>query len=330
MTKTYQVVGIGNAVSDVIATTSDDFLTDNGIEKGIMQLIDQDRAETLYAAMSDCTETPGGSVANTLSGLGSLGVKTAFVGRVADDELGQRYASSMAAEGTDFPNPPIIDAALPTSRSMILVSPDGERSMNTYLGISSDVGPQDVSDDVMADSEMLFIEGYLFDKEPGKAAIYKAAQSVRAAGGIAGVSLSDPFCVDRHRADFRALIKDALNFVLCNEEELKSLYETDDLDAALDAGAAECDLVVCTRSSDGVSIRQGASRWDIAVTPVVPVDATGAGDQFAAGFLYGMVNGRDMETCGKMGTIAAGEVISHIGPRPSQDILKLMQDQSLV
>lgn len=330
MTKTYKVVGIGNAVSDVIAKSSDDFLSENGIEKGVMQLIDQDRAETLYAAMNNATETPGGSVANTLSGLGSLGVKTAFIGRVADDALGQRYANDMEKEGTAFPNPPVANSELPTSRSMIFVSPDGERSMNTYLGVSSDVGPEDVSDDVTADSEILFIEGYLFDKDPGKAAIYKAAEAVVAAGGRAGVSLSDPFCVDRHRDDFRKLIASSLNFVLCNEEELKSLYETNDLDAALAAGAKDCALVVCTRSSDGVSIQSGDQRWDLAVTPVVPVDATGAGDQFAAGFLFGMVNGYPLDVSGKMGTIAAGEVISHIGPRPAVDIKALMADAGLL
>ncbi len=330
MTKKYQVVGIGNAVSDVIATASDDFLTANGIEKGIMQLIDQDRAEVLYAAMSDRTETPGGSVANTIAGLGMLGVDTAFIGRVADDDLGQRYATVMTEEGTDFPNPPVEGSALPTSRSMIFVSPDGERSMNTYLGVSSDVGRADVSDDVTGNCDILFLEGYLFDKDPGKEAFYKAADTARGAGARAGISLSDPFCVDRHRDDFRKLVAGPLNYFLCNEEELKSLYQTDDLDAALEAGAADCALVVCTRSEDGVTIREGANRWDIPVTPVVPVDATGAGDQFAAGFLYGLVTGRDMETCGKMGTISAGEVISHIGPRPEKLIADLFQTAGLV
>lgn len=330
MSKTYQVVGIGNAVSDVITTTSDQFLADNGIEKGIMTLIEQDRAEVLFAAMTDRTETPGGSVANTIAGLGMLGAKTAFVGRVADDELGLRYAAAMSDEGTDFPNPPVAGSDLPTSRSMIFVSPDGERSMNTYLGVSSDVGPDDVSDEVTGDCDVLFFEGYLFDKDPGKAAFFKAADTAHAAGARAGISLSDPFCVDRHREDFRKLIAGPLDYFLCNEDELKSLYQTDDLNAALEAGAAECDLVVCTRSSDGVAIRQGADRWDVGVTPVVPVDATGAGDQFAAGFLYGLINGRDLETCGRMGGISAGEVISHIGPRPEVSIAELFAKHGLV
>ncbi len=206
MTKPYQVVGIGNAVSDVIATTSDAFLVENGVEKGIMQLIDQPRAKELFSAMDARTETPGGSVANTISGLGSLGVRTAFIGRVADDELGLSYATAMAVEGTDFPNPPVANAMLPTSRSMIFVSPDGERSMNTFLGISSDVGPADVSEEVVSNCEFLFLEGYLFDKDPGKAAFRKAAERARLTGARAGISLSYPFCVDRHRDDVRAFV----------------------------------------------------------------------------------------------------------------------------
>lgn len=323
MTKTFKVVGIGNAVTDVIAQASDAWLVENGIEKGIMQLVDLDRSQALFAAMGQSEETPGGSVANTIAGIGALGMKTAFIGRVADDAVGQRYAETIVAEGTDFPNPPVKNAELPTSKSMIFVSPDGERSMNTYLGISSDVGPDDLSNDVLDDCELLFLEGYLFDKDPGKAAFRAAATRAKAAGALAGISLSDPFCVDRHRDDFRALIRDQLDYVLCNEDELKSLYQVEDLTEALELGAADCDLVVCTRSAEGVSIQKGSDRWDVPVTPVTPVDATGAGDQFAAGFLFGLCSGRDLETAGQMGGIAAGEVISHIGPRPQTDIAKL-------
>ncbi len=330
MSKAYQVVGIGNAVSDVIATSSDEFLIENGVEKGIMQLVDQPRAEALFAAMGSRTETPGGSVANTIAGLGSLGLRTAFIGRVADDDLGHSYALAMQTQGTDFPNPPVPNAGLPTSRSMIFVSPDGERSMNTYLGISSDVGPEDVSDEVIRDCEILFLEGYLFDKAPGKEAFRKAASVAQQSGARAGISLSDPFCVDRHRDDFRALVSGPLDFFLCNEEELKSLYQTDDLSEALKMGAADCDLVVCTRSARGVSICQADARWDVPVVPVVPVDATGAGDQFAAGFLYGVVQGFDLETCGKIGGIAAGEVIGHIGPRPASSISQMLKKQGIV
>jgi sugar/nucleoside kinase (ribokinase family) len=236
----------------------------------------------------------------------------------------------MQTEGTDFPNPPVRNAVLPTSRSMIFVSPDGERSMNTYLGISSDVGPEDVSDEVVTDCEILFLEGYLFDKEPGKEAFRKAASLARQSGARAGISLSDPFCVDRHRDDFRTLVSGPLDFFLCNEEELKSLYQTDDLAKALKMGAADCDLVVCTRSEQGVSICQADARWDVPVVPVIPVDATGAGDQFAAGFLYGVAQGLDLETCGKIGGIAAGEVIGHIGPRPVKSIAQMLKKQGIV
>lgn len=330
MTKTYQVVGIGNAVSDVIAKASDTFLDHMGIEKGIMQLIERDRAEVLFGAMDSRTETPGGSVANTIAGLGALGLKTAFVGRVADDALGRTYAQTLADEGTDFPNPPIQDFDLPTSRSMIFVSPDGERSMNTYLGISSDVSPADVPDDVMADTDVLFLEGYLFDKDPGKAAFYDAADKARSAGARAGISLSDPFCVDRHRDDFRKLIAGPLSYFMCNEDEIKSLYQVDNFDTAMDLAANDCDLVVATRSEKGVAIRQGGERIDVPVTPTVPVDATGAGDQFAAGFLYGLTQGHSLEICGKMGCIAAGEVIAHIGPRPAQSILDMFKADGLL
>ena len=329
MIKKYQVVGIGNAVSDVISKTSDEFLSENNVTKGIMQLIDESRAAALFLAMRERTETPGGSVANTISGLGSLGVSTAFIGRVADDDLGRSYANAMAAEGTDFPNAPIVNADLPTSRSMIFISPDGERSMNTYLGISSDVGPSDVSENVVSNCDFLFLEGYLFDKDQGKAAFRKAADQAQRSGARAGISLSDPFCVDRHRGDFRSLVSGSLNYFLCNEEELKSLYQTDDLTEGLIQGASDCDLVVCTRSSDGVSICQGTMRWDVPVVPITPVDATGAGDQFAAGFLYGLVKGFDPETCGKIGGIAAGEVIGHVGPRAATSIANILKEKGI-
>ncbi|MEL6608555.1 MAG: adenosine kinase [Pseudomonadota bacterium] len=329
MSKRYHVVGMGNAVSDVIAQASDTFLDHMGIEKGIMQLIERERAEVLYAAMESRTETPGGSVANTIAGLGMLGLDCAFVGRVADDALGRTYAAAMADQGTDFPNPPVAGAELPTSRSMIFVSPDGERSMNTYLGVSADVGPEHIPAGVMEDTEYLFFEGYLFDKDPGKAAFYKAAEMCKGAGGRPGISLSDPFCVDRHRDDFRKLVAGALDYVISNEAELLSLYQTDNLEAALEQAAGECELVVCTRSGDGVAIRQGATRVDVPVEAVVPVDATGAGDQFAAGFLFGLVSGRDLEVCGRMGCAAAGEVISHMGPRPEKDLKALFAEAGL-
>jgi len=204
----FDVVGIGNAVVDVISPADDSFLDLMGIEKGIMQLVERDRGEVLYSAMTDRVQAPGGSVANTLAGLGNLGLKTGFIGRVQNDALGRFYADSMEEGGTSFVNDPIEGGDLPTSRSMIFVSPDGERSMNTYLGISSEIGPEDVSSDVAGGANVLFLEGYLYDKPKGKEAFIRAAELCQKAGGRAGIALSDPFCVDRHRADFRKLVKD--------------------------------------------------------------------------------------------------------------------------
>lgn len=319
MTK-YTLAGIGNAVVDVISHADDSFLDLMGIEKGIMQLIERERGEVLYAAMDDRLQTPGGAVANTVAGVGALGLPTAFIGRVHDDVLGRFYAQSMQDSGTDFVNAPIVGGDLPTSRSMIFVSPDGERSMNTYLGISTELGPDDVPDAVASNAEMIFLEGYLFDKDHGKEAFRQASRLTRAAGGKAGIAISDPFCVDRHRADFLDMIENELDYVIGNEHEIMSLFETDDLESAMAKTAGMIDLMVCTRSGDGVTIMGQGERHDIPVQTVTPVDATGAGDQFAAGFIYGIATGRDLATCGRMGNLCAAEVISHIGPRPLVDM----------
>lgn len=313
------VVGIGNAIVDVLSPCAESFLDHMGIEKGVMQLVERERAEALYAAMGERTEAPGGSVGNTLAGIGALGLETAFVGRVADDGLGRGYARALAEAGTGFPNPPVAEAASPTSRSMIFVTPDGERSMNTYLGEGADLGPADVDLGLMRGASILFLEGYLYDKPGGMAAFEAAAAACREGGGRAGITLSDPFCVERHRAAFRELVR-GLDYVIGNRAEWEALYEVQGLDAALEAAAADCALVVCTRSEEGVSVVAGGARHDVAVDPVVPVDATGAGDQFAAGFLFGYAEGRDMETCGRMGCLAAGEVIGHLGARPRADM----------
>ncbi len=326
--KTYQVVGIGNAVVDVFAQVDDSFVELMGIEKGIMQLIYRERGETLYAAMKERVQAAGGSVANTLAGLGNLGLTTAFIGRVNDDTLGRFYAQSMAVNGTDFVNPPVLNGELPTCRSMIFVSPDGERSMNTYLGISSELGPDDVSDDVAGQAGILFLEGYLYDKPKGKQAFERAVQLCHAAGGKAGIALSDPFCVDRHRDSFRRLVKD-LDYVIGNEQEWTSLYQTD-LSAALEQAAADAGLVVCTRSGHDVVLVRGDEEAVVQVKRVVPVDATGAGDQFAAGFLYGYATGQSLAVSGRMGCVAAAEVISHFGARPEADLKQLFRKEGLI
>jgi sugar/nucleoside kinase (ribokinase family) len=326
--KQYQIVGIGNAIVDVISQADDSFLELMGIEKGIMQLVERERGELLYAAMKDRVQAPGGSVANTLAGLGNLGMKTAFIGRVHDDALGRFYAKGMEEGGTAFVNAPVAGGELPTSRSMIFVSKDGERSMNTYLGISSELGPQDVSDDVAGDTEILFLEGYLYDKPKGKEAFERAAKLCQKSGGKAGIALSDPFCVDRHRGDFRRLVRD-LDYVIGNEHEWSSLYQTD-LDSALAQAVQDAGLVVCTRSGDEVIVARGTEKVSVPVKRVVPVDATGAGDQFAAGFIYGMATGQSLEKSGRMGCIAAAEVISHYGARPEADMKALFRSVGLL
>ena len=327
--KKYQIVGIGNAVVDVIATVDHTFLDRMNIEKGVMQLIDRDRGDILYSEMKDPTRAPGGAVANTLAGLGALGARTAFIGRVCHDNLGEFYANSMQKQGTDFVNPPIDSGELPTSRSMIFISPDGERSMNTYLGISAELGPDDVPLEVALQTEFVFLEGYLFDKDKGKEAFKLLARTCRSAGGLAGIAISDPFCVQRHRSDFLNLIENELDFVIGNEDEVKSLFEIDQLDTALEKISAICDLVVCTRGGDGVSVMDKGKRTNAPVERVVPVDSTGAGDQFAAGFLFGLLSNYDIATCCKIGAVAASEVISHVGSRPKKDIKKLIENQGL-
>ncbi|MEO0912138.1 MAG: adenosine kinase, partial [Pseudomonadota bacterium] len=311
MSETFDVVGIGNAVVDVLCPTDDNFLDIMGIEKGIMQLVDQPRSETLYAAMEARRQAAGGSVANTIAGLGTLGLRTGFIGRVRDDALGRFYADEMEKEGTRFLNPPVPKGELPTSRSMIFITPDGERSMNTYLGISSEVGGGDVDEGAVGRSKILFLEGYLYDKDKGKEAFERAAAACRAAGGKAGIALSDPFCVDRHRADFQRLVK-SLDYVIGNKHEWTSLYETEDLEEALARAAADSGLVVCTRSGEDVVLIEGDARVEVPVDTVTPVDATGAGDQFAAGFLYGLTSGQNLRDCARIGGLAAAEVIQHI------------------
>lgn len=328
MTKTYQVVGIGNAIVDVISQADDSFLDLMGIDKGIMQLVERERGEMLYGAMENRVQTPGGSVANTLAGLGMLGLKTGFIGRVHDDALGRFYAAEMVADGTAFVNAPVPGGELPTSRSMIFVSPDGERSMNTYLGISSEISEADVTEAAAGDTDIMFLEGYLYDKPKGKHAFDQAAKLTKAAGGKVGISLSDPFCVDRHRADFRTFVKE-MDFVIGNEHEWESLYQAD-LSTALELAAFECGLVVCSRGGSDVVLVRGDEEAVVPVKRVQPVDTTGAGDQFAAGFLYGYATGQSLATCGRMGCVAAAEVISHIGPRPEANLKVLFQKEGLI
>lgn len=326
--KPRKIMGIGNAIVDALQPVEDDFLIRMKIDKGVMQLIDQDRAESLYWEMVAPRQSPGGSVANTIAGIGALGLETAFIGRVRDDELGYFYAQAMEQDGIAFLNPPAPDGELPTSRSMIFVSPDGERSMNTYLGISAEFGPEDVPDDIGGKADFLFLEGYLYDKPKGKAAFGKAARLIRDGGGKAGIALSDPFCVERHRDSFRQLVRE-LDYVIGNEHEWMSLYQCD-LETALEQAARESGMVVCTRSGKDVILIHDDRHERIHVNPIVPVDATGAGDQFAAGFLYGLAAGAPLDIAGRMGCVAASEVISHFGARPERDVRELFRQEKLI
>lgn len=337
MTTPY-VIGIGNAVMDVISPTDDARLSALGVQKGIMQLIERDHSEYLMAAQADdhgpgrvqSRLVPGGSVANTLAGIGMLGLRTAFIGRVAHDALGLSYAEQTEAAGTVFVNPPVAGDQLPTSRSIILVTPDGERSMNTYLGISAELGPDDVNPAVFQGAGWLFLEGYLFDKPKGKQAFLKAAEACHAAGGQAGIALSDPFCVDRHRDDFRRLVAGPMDYVIGNVHEWTSLYQVSDLEQALALAVADCGTVICTRSGDDAILIRDGERVSAPVHKIVPVDATGAGDQFAAGLIYGLAVGASLEAAGRMGCIAASEVISHVGPRPERDIRADFRAEGLI
>ncbi len=328
--KRYHVAGIGNAIVDVFARVDEHALEGLGVRKGVMTLVDRARAEALQHKLEAVTLAPGGSVANTIAGVGALGLTTAFVGRVRDDALGRFFAEDTARTGTAFVNPPVADAELPTSRSIVLVTPDGERSMCTYLGISAEFGPDDVDTAVMAETAFLFLEGYLFDKGAGKEAFLKAARACRKAGGRVGLSLSDPICVDRHRHDFRRLIADEVDFVIGNQAEWMALYQANDLADALGQAVRACELVVATRSGEPVVVLHDGLRHEFPVRTTTPVDATGAGDQFAAGFLYGLATGRSVETAARMGILAAEEVIGHLGARPKSDVRALFRAAGLI
>ncbi len=326
MTKKYDVLGIGNAIVDVIASCEDQFLSDMGIEKGIMQLIETDRAVELYEAMVQTTQISGGSAANTIAALAELGSATSFTGMVKQDILGAIFADGMNDIGVDFieTRAPSTHAA-ETARSMILVTPDGERSMNTYLGVSVDLAPEHIDPARMADTQWIYLEGYLFDRDRNKSAFIKAVELVKAAGGKVSLSLSDPFCVDRHREAFKDLVANHVDLLFCNEHELISLYETETVEAAFDLCAGP-DTVACTASEKGAYVLTGGTITQVAARPTKLVDATGAGDAFAAGYLYGVVNGKDAPVCAEIGCTLAADVISHIGARAQTDLKALVSD----
>lgn len=330
MSKTYKVVGIGNAIVDVLAKCNDAFLAENGVEKGIMQLIDTKRAAELYGAMAAGTEISGGSAANTISGLATLGVKTAFVGKVKDDQLGRVFAHDIRAQGSNFDTPMVgAEHGDETGRSMILVTPDGERSMSTYLGVANQLSVSDIDPNVMEDTEWLYLEGYLFDRPESQSAFIRAVELCNAAGGQSSISLSDPFCVDRHREAFRDLISNHIDMLFCNEHEVMAMYSGETLQDSIKNGAQYVETLVCTAGADGAYIANGGAVIHVPTEQVDLVDATGAGDLFAAGFLAGVAQGNPLQTCGQMGCVAAGEVISHMGARPEADLKELFASKGL-
>jgi sugar/nucleoside kinase (ribokinase family) len=310
------VVGIGNALVDVIAHADDAFLARESLAKGSMTLIETDRAVSLYRAMGSGIEMSGGSAANTMTGISSFGGKAAYIGKVAPDDLGEVFAHDMRAVGVAFVGPGP-SAEIPTGRCMILVTPDAQRTMNTYLGVSSLLGPDDVDEDLVASGKVVFMEGYLFDRPPAKAGYRKAARVAHANGGRVALTLSDSFCVDRHRDDFFALVESQVDVLFANEDELKALYQVDDFDDAMQAVRGHCEIAAITRGKAGSVVIAGADQHVIDAYPVAQVlDTTGAGDLYAAGFLYGLTNGFSLADCGRFGSLAASEVISHVGARP--------------
>ena len=321
---TFDVLGIGNAIVDIIARTEEDFLVREGLSKGTMHLIDAERAEQLYGHMGPAIEASGGSAGNTAAGVASLGGNAAFIGKVADDGLGKIYRHDMTATGVHFATPPLVGGA-PTARSMILITPDGERTMNTYLGACQALSPADIDPDVVGRAAITYLEGYLWDPPEAKKAFRRAAEVSHAAGRQVAITLSDAFCVDRYRAEFLDLIRTrTVDILLANDSELKSLYETSDLDTAVGLLRRDCRLSAVTVGSDGALVVTPEAVQAVPATPVDTVaDLTGAGDLFAAGFLYGVARQMALSDAARLGCLAASEVIAHIGPRPGRSLRDL-------
>jgi sugar/nucleoside kinase (ribokinase family) len=321
----FDVVAIGNAIVDVIAHADEEFLRDHGMTKGAMGLVDDETATSLYDRMGPAVEISGGSAANTAAGLASLGARTAFVGRVADDLLGTVFTHDIRAAGVHFEPLDVVDDDRGTARCLILVTPDAQRTLNTYLGVSSLIGPTDVDLSLVAGSAVVYCEGYLWDMPEAKQALAMAMDAAHEAGRKVAFTLSDSFCVDRHRDDFLELAEHKVDVLFANEAELLSLYQTTTWEEAADRVAGHCEIACLTRSEHGsVIISADGQRVAIDAHPVDQVvDTTGAGDLYAAGFLYGFTHGHDLATAGRLASLAAGEVISHVGARPEVSLADL-------
>src|SRR5215469_10794376 len=323
------VLGIGNAIVDVIAHAEEEFLAREGLVKGTMTLIDAARAEALYRLMGPAIEASGGSAGNTMAGLASLGGSGAYIGKVRDDFLGEVYRHDITATGIRFETPAATSGP-GTARCLILVTPDGQRTMNTYLGACVELGPDDIDPDIVAAAQITYLEGYRFDPPQAQEAFRKAAAVAHAAGRQVALSLSDPFCVGRHRAAFRALVEGHVDILFANEAEICSLYETDDFAAAAAALRGHVTIAALTRSAAGSVILTAGADHRVAAAPVARVvDTTGAGDLYAAGFLFGLTHDLPLPICGEIGSLCAAEIISHFGARPEADLARLVADARL-
>jgi sugar/nucleoside kinase (ribokinase family) len=326
----YDVVGIGNAIVDIIGRCDDAFLSKQGLQKGYMRLIDAQEADALYAAMGPGMERSGGSAANTVAGVASFGGRAAFIGRVANDQLGEIFAHDIRSIGVSFDTPPARSGA-PTARSLILVTPDGERTMNTFLGASTELGSEEVNASLIASARYTYLEGYLFDKPEAKRAFIAAAGTAKKAGRKTALSLSDAFCVDRHRHDFLELVRNGVSILFANEKEITALFEVNSFSEAVTAVRGACEIAVLTRSAQGSVIVTPKATIDIRPEKVAQVvDVTGAGDLYAAGFLYGLTRSLSLADCGRLGSLAAAEVISHIGARPERPLRDLAHKVGVV
>ncbi|WP_454853180.1 adenosine kinase [Rhizobium binxianense] len=327
----FDVLTVGNAIVDIIARCGDQFLIDNGITKAAMNLIDAERAELLYSRMGPALEASGGSAGNTAAGVAGLGGKAAYFGKVSEDQLGEIFTHDIRAHGVHYRTKPN-GGFPPTARSMIFVTEDGERSMNTYLGACVELGPEDVEADVVADAKVTYFEGYLWDPPRAKEAILDCARIAHENGREMSMTLSDSFCVDRYRGEFLDLMRSGkVDIVFANRQEALSLYETDDFEEALNRIAADCKIAAVTMSENGAVILKGNERHYVdAIRIREVVDTTGAGDLFASGFLYGYTQGRSLEDCGKLGCLAAGIVIQQIGPRPMISLAEAAKEAGLI
>ena len=320
VTPAIDVVALGHPLVDVLTHETDDVVARSGVERGAMTMVDATRSDEIYAQLGPAQETSGGSAANTAVGVASFGGKAAFIGRIADDEFGKVFAHDLRAAGVAFDVSPATDGS-PTGRCLVIVAADAERTMCTYLGAGAEIDARDVDADRISGAAVTYLEGYLWDEAAAKDAIRRAAALAKAAGRKVAFTLSDPFCVDRHRAEFRELVASSVDVLFANEDEITMLYEVDTFDDAARLVAEDCEIAALTRGAQGSVVVGAGERHEIAAVPIAQlIDTTGAGDLYAAGFLFGLTRGQDLLTCGNLGSLGAAEVISHLGARPESPL----------